>query len=382
VDLGILRDVKDQHFVLVKKLSTIISEAYHKSNGHIKMCRDCGLVCSTTEQLLSHYKKEHRDGFEKKQEIILPDYEFSWVNFDMMREADFRKTLRYYFVCYADFECSNVPVQDPSSKRTKVLMKQIPNSFMVFCPDLLYLADNRMMNEDSYLKKFCSDDPYEVVKEFIQALEIIRKSCVFRFSSHPKVPKLTKEEQKKYNEATACEKCKQPFDKKDRPKVRHHDHVTGKYIGAWCRRCNFKEGMKDFKLVVFFHNLRGYDSHMIIRYGLQEIAEMHKQYGLDKQFIIGKSAEKLSSFQFGKFIFRDSLLHLGCSLERAVDNLIKSQYKFPIFEKVGLHPILRQKGVYPYKWVDSVKKFDYPELPDIDAFYNDLIQRPLSAGGL
>jgi hypothetical protein len=54
-----------------------------------------------------------------------------------------------------------------------------------------------------------------VVKEFIQALETIRKSCVFRFSSHPKVPKLTKEEQKKYEAATTCEKCKKPFDKKE-----------------------------------------------------------------------------------------------------------------------------------------------------------------------
>jgi hypothetical protein len=95
-----------------------------------------------------------------------------------------------------------------------------------------------------------------------------------------------------------------------------------------------------------------------------------------RQFIIGKSAEKLSSFQFGKFIFRDSLLHLGCSLERAVENLNKSNYHFPICEKVGLHPILRQKGVYPYRWVNTVQKFIEKELPEIDAFYNDLIQKP------
>jgi hypothetical protein len=37
-------------------------------------------------------------------------------------------------VCYEDFKCSNVPVQGPSSRKTKILMKQIPNSFMVFCP--------------------------------------------------------------------------------------------------------------------------------------------------------------------------------------------------------------------------------------------------------
>jgi hypothetical protein len=154
--------------------------------------------------------------------------------------------------------------------------------------------------------------------------------------------------------------------------------MTGKYIGARCRKCNFREGKNNFKLVIFFHNLRGYDSHMIIRYGLTEIAKLHGKQGTIEQFIICKSSEKLSSFQFGHFIFRNSLLHLGCSLERAVDNLIKSKYDFPISEKVGLHPILRQKGIYPYKWVDSVEKFKCTELPGIEAFYNDLTQKPCS----
>jgi hypothetical protein len=158
------------------------------------------------------------------------------------------------------------------------------------------------------------------------------------------------------------------------PKVRHHCHVTGKYVGAWCRRCNYLEGKKKLQLVVFFHNLRGNDAHMILRYGLMEIAKLHGKDGNVRQFIIGKSAEKLSSFQFGNFIFRDSLLHLGCSLERAVDNLIKSNYDFPICEKVGLHPLLRRKGIYPYKWVDSVKKFKYTVLPSIEFFHNDLTQ--------
>jgi hypothetical protein len=84
----------------------------------------------------------------------------------------------------------------------------------------------------------------------------------------------------------------------------------------------------------------------------------------------------LSSFQFGNFIFRDSLLHLGCSLERAVENLNKSNYHFPICREVHLHPILRQKGIYPYKWVDFIKKFEETQLPDINNFYNDLTQEP------
>jgi hypothetical protein len=61
-----------------------------------------------------------------------------------------------------------------------------------------------------------------------------------------------------------------------------------------------------------------------------------------------------------------------------VGNLIKSKYDFPISEKFGLHPILRQKGIYPYKWVDYIQKFKCTELPGVDAFYNDLTQKPCS----
>jgi hypothetical protein len=247
------------------------------------------------EQLLRHYKEDHKDETMEKQTLVLPSREDAWVKFNMECRKDFYKTLRYFFVCYAGFECSNVPPEhDSGSMKTKILMKQIPNSFMVFCPDLMDLTDKRTLSQESYLKKFHRDDPYEVVKEFIRALDTIRSACIFRYQSHPRVPKLTKEEQEKYQVATTCEKCKKPFHKKERPKVRHHCHVTGRYIGAWCRKCNFLEGMRNFNLVVFFHNLRGYDSHMIIRYGLQEIAELHREHGLIRQFIIGKSSEKLS----------------------------------------------------------------------------------------
>jgi hypothetical protein len=246
---------------------------------------------------------------------------------------------------------------------------------MIFCPDLLYLSDGTKFQRDTYLKYYQDDDPYKVLEQFIQALEKIRKICIFHWQSHPNILKLTKEEQIRHDSATNCEKCKKPFDK-HQPKVRHHCHVTGKYIGPWCRRCNYLEGKKELNLVVFFHNLRGYDSHMILRYGLMEIAKIHEKFGHIQQFIVGKSSEKLSSFQFGKFIFRDSLLHLGCSLERAVDNLNKSNYHFPICRQVNLHPIIRQKGIYPYKWVDSIKKFAETQLPDINNFHNDLTNEP------
>jgi hypothetical protein len=302
--LGIIRNDKgDVHFVIVKKLGIIFTKAYDKNHGHIKVCRGCGQVCKTTERLLQHYKEDHKDDTMKKQVLILPKQDEAWIKFDMENTQDFSKTLRYFFVCYADFESSNIPSLEMKTEKTKILTRQIPNSFMIFCPDLLFLEDERKLRMETYLKKFQSDDPYRVLEEFIRALDTIRKTCIFRWQSHPRLPKLTKEEQEKYQAAEVCEKCNKPFDATNCPKVRHHCHVTGKYVGAWCRRCNYLEGKKKLKLVVFFHNLRGYDSHMILRYGLMEIAKLHGKDGNIQQFIIGKSAEKLSSFQFVNFIF-------------------------------------------------------------------------------
>jgi hypothetical protein len=168
------------HFVLIKKLHVIFTEA-NASCRHVKMCQDCGIICSTTEQLLRHYKQDRREDPMEQQILKLPSSpEKAWVKFDIENKYDFQKTQRYFFVCYADFECSNIPVQDPGTKKTKILMRQIPNSFMVFCPDLMFLEDKRSLSIDSYLKKFHSDDPYQVVQEFVRALDTIRTTCIFR----------------------------------------------------------------------------------------------------------------------------------------------------------------------------------------------------------
>jgi hypothetical protein len=79
----------------------------------------------------------------KKQVLILPKQDEAWVKFDMENTQDFSKTLRYFFVCYADFESSNIPSLEMKTEKTNILTRQIPNSFMIFCPDLLFLEDER-----------------------------------------------------------------------------------------------------------------------------------------------------------------------------------------------------------------------------------------------
>ena len=60
-----------------------------------------------------------------------------------------------------------------------------------------------------------------------------------------------------------CWICNKFFDVSDN-KVRDHCHVTGKYRDAahWSYNVNFKMTKS---VPVIFHNLKGYDSHLILK---------------------------------------------------------------------------------------------------------------------
>jgi hypothetical protein len=141
--------------------------------------------------------------------------------------------------------------------------------------------------------------PNELMKRFIQDLDCISLNIKHL---HDAAIILTTDSHVKYDAATVFEKCGKQFGKEHNYKVRHHDHISGKYIGGWCSRCNFLEGENNSELRVVFHNLRGYDSHHIIRYALKYINED----GYKTQFYCGKSSEQFNYIKVGKYIFMDS----------------------------------------------------------------------------
>ena len=67
---------------------------------------------------------------------------------------------------------------------------------------------------------------------------------------------------------------------------------------------------KNFKIPVFFHNLKGYDAHLII----QEINKFP-----DVRFSgIPQNTEKFISFSINNLVFKDSLGFLIASLDKLV----------------------------------------------------------------
>jgi len=100
---------------------------------------------------------------------------------------------------------------------------------------------------------------------------------------------MTKQDWIIHNTATECHICKHPFTGHEK-KVRDHCHITGKYRGPAHNSCNlnYKQNT-DFKIPVFIHNSKGYDTHLI----MQAIS----QFSDKKIKCIPKTEEKLHASQ-------------------------------------------------------------------------------------
>ena len=99
---------------------------------------------------------------------------------------------------------------------------------------------------------------YEFIKAILKEYEHCKKVIKKHFKKNLI---MTEEEEEQYRSSNTCWICKRLIDHDDE-KVRDHCHVTGKFRGAAHWSCNINLQLTK-KVPVIFHNLRGYDSHLI-----------------------------------------------------------------------------------------------------------------------
>ena len=147
--------------------------------------------------------------------------------------------------------------------------------------------------------------------------------------------------------------------------VRDHDHMIGKYRGAAHNKCNFKLKLnpKTMPIPVIFHNLKGYDGHLL----MQTMARVEGEIKC-----IPTNTEKYVSFSLGNLRFIDSLNFLLNSLE----NVVKGTDDFLIMKKLvpeeNKRQLLLKKGIYPYEYMGSFERFHEAQLPEKEKFYSSL----------
>ena len=95
--------------------------------------------------------------------------------------------------------------------------------------------------------------------------------------------------------------------------MRDHCHVTEKFRGAARFSCNANCKLSK-KVPVIFHNLRDYDSHLIIK----EIIKFDV-----KVIVIPNGLEKYMAFNINRnLVFIDSMQFMNSSLDSLVKNLM------------------------------------------------------------
>ena len=170
---------------------------------------------------------------------------------------------------------------------------------------------------------------------------------------------MTKEDNEDFKNTTKCWICDNDYVDND-VKVRDYCHITGTYGGSAHRDCNIN--LKLNIIPVVFHNLKNYDSHIII----QELSKFNLKIN-----VMANGLEKYMSFTVNnKFSLLDNFQFPSSSLDSLVKNVSKDDFKYLSQEfDNSMLDLVKQKEFYPYEYMSDSEKFK-EEFPSKEKFYS------------
>jgi hypothetical protein len=361
INLLLITDGEKYHFVLIKNFSRLIySFNNHKCKKHV--CFKC-LHPFSSEDILKRHIVDCNP--ENPSKIEMP---IEGKN-DIVKFKNYKHKMRVPFVIYFDFEALTTKIEGVNPNPN---LGSYTNKYQnhIACG-----ASYKVVSIDpSYNKEFIfrgENANDELLKSLLET-----QNEILEIINNVEPMKMTNEQIKEFENSKLCHICNKVFTLKEvrgegykLDKVRDHCHITGEYRGPAHNSCNLNFKNKPF-IPVVAHNLRGYDAHLI----LQIAGKYTKNIST-----IPLNHEKYVSFNIEKLKFIDSYSFMNTSLESLANNLkdedfklISKLYKDEQFE------LIRQKGVYPYDYMDSFDRFNESQLPPIEMFTSLLTNNKLS----
>ena len=356
IDLLYLKEENQTHYCWIKSLSRLLhsTTAHKRSRKKHYYCRRC-LHGFRREDLLHEHVP-----FCKLFDFQRVQYPVEGKN-DILAFKEFHKQIRIPMVVYADFETINKKIDtcapDPQKSSTihETRFEPCGYAYQVVCSNdkytkapVVYRGENAAQH---FLEAMMKEEVY--IRERLADIEPL---------------KMTNISEMEFQNATHCSICTEPFNNGS-IKVRDHHHigVTGHYDspaytnfrGASCQSCNLNFKYPKF-IPVIFHNLRGFDSHILC----QAIGKYKKE----NITCISQNMEKYMTLSLGNLRFLDSFQFMSSSLETLVDNLSKDGLdSFRQFQKYfpdkKIAEFLLRKNIFPYDHIDSFDVFDQRVLP-------------------
>ena len=231
-------------YCLITKLHCLINKDLHIK----QVCRRC-LTASSSQPVLI-------DRMERCINQQPTTITFSWK--DHLKFEDHYMKVNVPIIVYADFECINQTqnTTNLASLDPKVLYKQIPIAVGFY---LITPSGNIFC---SYFDEGCTGGQQSCVEVFVDEMLTLQREANKYFKTN-KPLEMSPEEEEQFEQSTICWLCEEPFTE---GKVRHHDHLIGKYRRAAHNICNINCKQKSSSFVpIFFHSFSGYDCHLIFQ---------------------------------------------------------------------------------------------------------------------
>ena len=294
----------------------MFSRTKHKDKKHF--CMPCLQNFSTKEILNNH----------RKQCLLINGCQAVNYESGIIKFTNYNKQIPILFKIYADKECFLKRIKIEVGKHTTIYQKHIPYSIGA---KLVYIDDRFTLPSIIFKGKNCINkfitwvlDKQKWTKRIIK--QYFNKRLI-----------MTNEDEEIYNNSHICWICKQEL---NTDKVRDHCHVTGKFRGAAHNKCNLKLRIPR-KLPIIFHNLQGYDGHIIFK-------ELNN-FDVDIA-VIPKGIDKYMSIIVNRYItFMDSFQFYNGSIDTLTSNLYNEDFKY-ILSEFGADKleILKRKDAYSY----------------------------------
>jgi hypothetical protein len=390
VDLLLLTDPENaekNHYVWIKDLGTMLFKN-SKYNSRIFPCRRCLHIFSRQELLAAHID-DCRGISEKPQRTVMPAPNKDGTPGEtILKFTAYHRQMRVPYIIYVDFECRHIPIQgcanNPTRSSTRKTAKQTPCSYYY----IIVRCDGQVKHGQLYRGENAAAQLLESLKNELEEINEVFEN--------PMPLQMSREDWRAFDDAWACHICGGPLERDDGvdDKVRDHCHITGEFRGAAHNICNLKLRIRPYvtKVPVVFHNLRGYDGHLImqalgsidwgtrtVRYKTEKGEDKEKEVENGKISCIPNNMEKYMTFSVDQLQFIDSLQFMNSSLEKLAANLTTENFKITGRGVTNTElELLRRKGVYPYEYVDSFERFSETQLPPKEAFYSHLSREHIS----
>jgi len=363
VNLLLISNDETNHYIIMKDLSPFVNKN-QQYKSHV--CPYC-LHCLDKQQSLETHEPNCSVHTPVRMELAEGPVKFQ----------QYHKQIKHPFVIYADFESTLQKIHtvqpNPEDSYTINLQKHIPNSFSCLTK----------CEVDKHSKLECYhglDSPKKFVKYLIT--EVNR---IYKIMKINRPMNLSGEEKNTYFNAKVCYVCEKEFTDQDW-KVRDHNHLTGAFRGAAHSKCNLKIRCPRY-IPIIIHNLSGYDAHLFVKEFGQVEGQLRAIPQTDENYISFSQYIKVDDYEKDGNIypinmelrFIDSFRFMSSSLEKLVSNLPNEDLKIlSQCYKNEKFNLLRQKGVYPYDWMDDENKFNQDHLPNKNEFYNLLNNEHIS----